>query len=339
MAWTALTYALNSLLTAAKMTQNQDNFTALAQGLSGAPKILDAAIDSTGITTRSKLPTALAYEDESNSFASSGQQTFRRTAAGVVIAIRDKDDAVDVVTIDDEGNISVLVEAAERGTRIKGGIYAKDFTFDSDYIDYATEFHTAPSGTKNADGFIRDVSGTASVNQSALLGGQVQLATGSTSGSEARISVESVSALLADLGTAEYRIWGGVTWPTSADTLSIFGIFPMPSTTVNDLRAAGSSKGVFFRKESGGTEANIFAVNKNGASETTTDCGVKSGDHFEVVATSSSIKFYIDGVLKATQTTNIPLGSLNLGVGIRNNNGNNRTMHVDWIKARIPGAR
>lgn len=57
MAWTSLTYAFESVLTSAKMTQNQDNFTALAQGLSGAPAILKAAI-----------PASVAYEDEANTF-------------------------------------------------------------------------------------------------------------------------------------------------------------------------------------------------------------------------------------------------------------------------------
>ena len=46
MAWTDLTYSFGSVLTSTQMTQNQDNFTALAQGLSGAPKILSAALDS-----------------------------------------------------------------------------------------------------------------------------------------------------------------------------------------------------------------------------------------------------------------------------------------------------
>lgn len=47
MAWTTITYSFGSVLTSTKMTQNQDNFTALAQGLSGAPKILTAALEQT----------------------------------------------------------------------------------------------------------------------------------------------------------------------------------------------------------------------------------------------------------------------------------------------------
>ena len=49
MAWTTLTFAYGSLLTSTKMTQLYDNFTALAQGLSGAPVILQAAIDNAAV--------------------------------------------------------------------------------------------------------------------------------------------------------------------------------------------------------------------------------------------------------------------------------------------------
>jgi len=40
MAWTSVTFAYGSVLTSAKMTQLQDNFTAVAQALSGAPAIV-----------------------------------------------------------------------------------------------------------------------------------------------------------------------------------------------------------------------------------------------------------------------------------------------------------
>lgn len=72
MAWTSLTYSFLSLLTSSKMTQNQDNFTALAQGLSGAPAILKAAI-----------PASVAYEDEANTFTS--DQTIAKSTALLTI--------------------------------------------------------------------------------------------------------------------------------------------------------------------------------------------------------------------------------------------------------------
>lgn len=47
MAWTTLSFAFGSVLTSTKMTQLQDNFTALATGLSGAPTISRPALKST----------------------------------------------------------------------------------------------------------------------------------------------------------------------------------------------------------------------------------------------------------------------------------------------------
>jgi hypothetical protein len=44
MAWTTISYPFGSTLTSSKMTQNQDNFTALAQGLSGSPAVLAEAL-------------------------------------------------------------------------------------------------------------------------------------------------------------------------------------------------------------------------------------------------------------------------------------------------------
>jgi hypothetical protein len=46
--WTAATFAFESLLTSTKMAQVQDNFTGLAEGASGAPKVLAAALSQTG---------------------------------------------------------------------------------------------------------------------------------------------------------------------------------------------------------------------------------------------------------------------------------------------------
>lgn len=46
MTWTALTYGFGSQLTSTKMTQNQANFSALAAGDAGAPRIVGTAVGS-----------------------------------------------------------------------------------------------------------------------------------------------------------------------------------------------------------------------------------------------------------------------------------------------------
>lgn len=58
--WTALTYAYGSLLTSTKMTQNQDNFTALAEGAAGAPNIATAAITALAVTEAKIAASAVA---------------------------------------------------------------------------------------------------------------------------------------------------------------------------------------------------------------------------------------------------------------------------------------
>lgn len=45
MAWTNLTFSFGSLLTSTKVTQLYDNFTAMAQGMTGAPGIYETAVD------------------------------------------------------------------------------------------------------------------------------------------------------------------------------------------------------------------------------------------------------------------------------------------------------
>lgn len=55
MTWTTLSYSFGSKLTSTKMTQNQDNFTALAQAQAGAPAILAVAGGSLVLTSKMVL--------------------------------------------------------------------------------------------------------------------------------------------------------------------------------------------------------------------------------------------------------------------------------------------
>ena len=62
MAWTSLTYPFGSILTSAKMAQNQDNFLAVANGATNAPKIQTAAINDNAVTL-AKLGAAVYTTD------------------------------------------------------------------------------------------------------------------------------------------------------------------------------------------------------------------------------------------------------------------------------------
>ena len=63
MTWTTLTFGYASLLTSAKMTQLQDNFTALATGDASAPRVSWAAIGSHAIPASGSGYYVLNYRD------------------------------------------------------------------------------------------------------------------------------------------------------------------------------------------------------------------------------------------------------------------------------------
>lgn len=68
MAWTSLTFAFGSLLTSTKMTQMQDNFEAVAQGLSGAPALVVATSNiNANAVTAAKISTSTGSSSGSGS--------------------------------------------------------------------------------------------------------------------------------------------------------------------------------------------------------------------------------------------------------------------------------
>jgi len=83
-----------------------------------------------------------------------------------------------------------------------------------------------------------------------------------------------------------------------------------------DEDAAGASDatdGAYFREIDGG---NWFAVTRSNTTETATDTGTASGATFvrlrvlvEDVGGTLTAKFYVNGTLAATHTTNVPSGS------------------------------
>ncbi|MBI5887076.1 MAG: hypothetical protein HZB85_10935 [Deltaproteobacteria bacterium] len=80
------------------------------------------------------------------------------------------------------------------------------------------------------------------------------------------------------------------------------------------------------------TGANWKAYNSSGGTTTTTDTGVAPSTSYQalkIIATASSIAFYIDGVLKATHTTNIPTTSLGAVCIFENNSA--LSYYLDYI--------
>jgi hypothetical protein len=97
--------------------------------------------------------------------------------------------------------------------------------------------------------------------------------------------------------------------------------------------------GAFFRTQNGG---NWYAVTRAASTETATDTGVLPDGTYrdfkimvEDVGGTLTAKFWIDGTLKATHTTNIPTGSNQTGIGAQivrtGSTGLANNLNIDWV--------
>lgn len=99
--------------------------------------------------------------------------------------------------------------------------------------------------------------------------------------------------------------------------------------------ATTQTNGLTFKYDRATYGANWQVENSSASSTTRTDTGVAvaTGWHkFKIVATSSSVEYYIDGALVATQTTNIPSVNIVTGAKISKSAGTTNTiMDVDYV--------
>ncbi|NQT76697.1 MAG: hypothetical protein HQ565_03210 [Bacteroidetes bacterium] len=78
-------------------------------------------------------------------------------------------------------------------------------------------------------------------------------------------------------------------------------------------------------------------VNNGSATQTLYNIGVSvnSQNYYMIVATSTEVKFYVNGNLAATHTTNIPTASLNAYLGTNYSGSGNVPIHVDFVSFDI----
>lgn len=114
MAWTSLTFAFGSLLTSAKMTQLYDNITALANGDSGAPEIIQAALEA-GAIHQGELDTSLG--EVSALSGAAGNKTLAGGSYGFYPQIKAGD------TFDDIDSVTISGAYANPGTTYLTNIY------------------------------------------------------------------------------------------------------------------------------------------------------------------------------------------------------------------------
>ena len=118
----------------------------------------------------------------------------------------------------------------------------------------------------------------------------------------------------------------------NADASFRLGLFD--ATTYGD-----PPDGIFFRASGIG---NWYAVTRALNIETATDCGVAQSTsfrQFKIVSNSNgtSIGFHIDGVLKATHTTNIPTAGIMLALQVTTLSTIDYSMTFDYVHLKITG--
>lgn len=100
--------------------------------------------------------------------------------------------------------------------------------------------------------------------------------------------------------------------------------------------AADPTDGIYFKRADSASGGNWFAKTRSGGVETSTDTTVAAGTTHKrfdiIIETTTSVKFYIDGTLRATHTTNIPTAVLNLTGFIDNLEAAAKILSIDYVE-------
>lgn len=205
-------------------------------------------------------------------------------------------------------------------------------TFEA-YNDFASaigQFSTTISGTNAVVSFsaVGDVGGRPGI---------AQLQTGTTSTGRAAIHLQSVSMLLG-YGPTNFETAFRV--PILSDGTETFTL----RAGFIDSQSVESTDGIFLRYTDSVNSGKFEIVSRSNGAESVADSGVTvaAGTWYklriEVNATASSALVYINDVLRATITTNIPTGaSRNTGIGIfvlKSNGTTSRNIDTDYMWIR-----
>lgn len=147
-----------------------------------------------------------------------------------------------------------------------------------------------------------------------------------------------------------HRLKGRLNFSEGANTdaVSYFGLFTGGSGTIfmgaNGIQASstGFCNLVGFRVDNTVSTTQIACVCRTGTSETTVNFtpagGLNSFLDIELIATSSQVAFWSDGVNVANITTNIPTAALSFIVGCGTSSTNDEITELEWIKYVRPWA-
>lgn len=136
--------------------------------------------------------------------------------------------------------------------------------------------------------------------------GLIQFASGAVAGNRARLNT-SVTALIVD-PTKDFNLIYRALTSAVVQVSKFLGIFSaLPTAAAPSVEPAN---GIYFRALDVAAAVNYFAVTRLASVETAVDTGVLDSavvHDFKIEKRSGVVKFYIDGILKATITTNIPI--------------------------------
>lgn len=140
---------------------------------------------------------------------------------------------------------------------------------------------------------------------------------------------------IATLGNRPFQLSGGNTL-TFETNLKLGGVLTnyyyfgfMESMLENNQI---TNNGIMFLHSTGGI-IKVLTISGTNTTTTNTDLNwtVNTAYKLKIVATASSVKFYVNDVLKATHTTNIPTAPLGVAALLRNSDAT--TVEVDYIHA------
>ena len=134
--------------------------------------------------------------------------------------------------------------------------------------------------------------------------------------------------------------------PSSGGNTELIGVYGFTSaatglSAAGGLRTTGTGTGVFFRVDDVTAGTTILqCVNKVGTSETvvslTPSGGLNQIFTLEIIANTTTVLFYVNGVLSATNTTNIPTVALGWFTAAENLTAVAEGFTIYWMKMTRP---
>ena len=134
--------------------------------------------------------------------------------------------------------------------------------------------------------------------------------------------------------------------PSSGGNTELIGVYGFTSTGVgpstgSGFRTTSNGTGLFFRVDDVTAGTTILqCVNKVGTLETVVNLTPSGGLNqiftLEIIANTTSVLFYVNGVLSATNTTNIPTVALGWITAAENLTGVAEGFSIYWMKMTRP---